>query len=195
MLFTNQILIGENNARIAELRAFRELLSTYHKQTGYSNTLGGFETDKSRATRQQLNTIIDRINAVIIAAGVSPRVSFNSLVAKGDVNVITNAFTLTDLGVERSTPFDFVDRAIGRYECNARAARIRTFNPFFYLGFALEYVASLPFRFLARMGVVSRERSEGSKVGRIVKTLLELVAGIAALIAILQAFGVLSLPK
>lgn len=189
MQHINRIFPQENERRINELRSFRELLQAYHKQLRYSPALGeAIENDKSRASREQINKKLDHVHRIVIAAGVNPTVSFRTLVAKGSMDVILNALTLRDFGLDQSAPFDFIDRAIGKYEHNERAARIRMFNPFFYIGVALEFVASLPFRFLARMGF-SRARAEDSLIGRITKALLELVAGAAAVIAILQAFG------
>ncbi len=85
---------------------------------------------------------------------------------------------------------DYIDRSIGIYERNHSAAVIRTINPFFYIGWLVEFIVELPFLAIAKLGL-DRKKAESSMLGRIIKGILYLITVIAALLTILQLLDIL----
>ena len=101
------------------------------------------------------------------------------------VDLVYNIFNLEDFLLDANSTIDVIDRSIGIYESNVKWARIKIFNPFFYIGLVLDFISRLPFIALGKLGL-NRQMMEVSVVGRLVKSVLYLIQVIAALIAIYQ---------
>ena len=102
-----------------------------------------------------------------------------------NIDLIANIFNLADYFMDYNSALDLIDRSFGIYESSAKAARIRIFNPFFYVGLVFDFISGLPFIFLGKLGL-NQQKMEVSLLGRLVKGVLYLIQVGAALIAIYQ---------
>ena len=80
--------------------------------------------------------------------------------------------------------------ALGVYQNDRRAAKIRTFNPFWWLWRALLWFVRIPFVLMDEMGF-DGARAEASVVGQLVKLILFL----SAVLTILNYLGWLDAAK
>jgi len=80
---------------------------------------------------------------------------------------------------------DFIDRAIGIYDNNARPAFLRAINPFVYLGIVFDLVARVPFLLIGRAGF-NRQKAEDSLAGRLIKGAIYIITALASLLTVLQ---------
>jgi hypothetical protein len=186
----NRILKWENARRIAVLTEFRAQLSTYDsgiKRSWMANAL--IESDAAKPLRVTLNRQLDLVRGILGAGGVNPIIAW-SPPGGGyvrNVDVIMALFNLHTFHMSFEDTYDFLDRALGVYEHNARPALIRTWNPFWYIGVALEQIAAIPFRLLGSAGF-NRARAESSLLGRLIKVLVQLVTIALGVVGLLQAF-------
>jgi hypothetical protein len=155
---------------------------------------GVIENKEATALRQEINKMIAPVCEALIAADAEPVIVYTPpAVAPGPtrrINVIQNFFRLGDFRINRTVVTDFIDIGLGEYERQAVKAIVRTFNPLYWVGVGLEYVASLPFKLLGRAGF-NQARIEGSVAGRIVKRLVEIVMFLSALLTALHYLGLL----
>jgi hypothetical protein len=190
-----KIPIWENRRRLRMLHAFRKDVLKYFEQAGYDQTFGNcVDTEESEITRSAINRSLDDIDAIIDLTGLGTTITWTPAPAVGgfvqQIPVVTNVFNLHHYQVPHQTLIDFVDRAIGIYKRDQTSAWIRTFNPFFWFGLALDYVASLPFRIARRAGF-NPTKIEDSWFGRLVKFVVMILGAVGSLVAILQAVGLL----
>ena len=99
-----------------------------------------------------------------------------------DVDLFGDLFHLP-WGITSTHVIDFLDRAIGVYEEDERAALIRTYNPFWWLQRGLSWLGRIPFRVLRAVGI-NTTRLEGTGVGAAIGLVTTLVTLAAALLTI-----------
>ena len=138
--------------------------------------------------RRGINQSVEEVHSMILQAGINPTVKWIPPAVIGgyvqNVNLILDIFNLD--GFLEITPdhvLDVIDRAIGIYESNAKWARFRRFNPFFYIGFVFDFVSRLPFIALGKIGA-NQLGVEMSDFSRLIKGILYWIQVTAALIAI-----------
>ena len=200
MLKYKKIPVWQSFGRLELLNRFRSLVVTYFDNQYDSD----FDIDpdkdmKITKARRQINSILDSVYPVICLAGVNPIVHYASppIVGGmvGDIDLIHNIFNLYRFGIGDEDLLDIIDRAIGVYMNDRINALLRTINPIFWLGLLLDYVISLLFRLLGKVGF-DQEKIESSTPGRITKTIfhrLPIIVGlIAGLLTILEIFGYLN---
>jgi hypothetical protein len=184
----NRILKWENARRLSALQRFRTDVVTYFSEDAAGRANG---RDAQNA-REAINRQLDDVRYIVAWAGINPALTYRAPPMVGgyvqNVDVFLNVFRLDHYYMGLNEIRDLIDQAIGVYEGNEKAARHRTFNPFWYIGAALEWFGSLPFRLIGRAGF-DREKAESSVAGRTVKLALELIAAAASVIFILQAVG------
>ena len=86
---------------------------------------------------------------------------------------------------------DVIDRGIGTYEADSKAARFRTFNPFWWFGRALIWIGRLPIWFLGKLGFNGAE-IEKTTWGKITKGVFSVLGGIGSLLTVLNLLGLLA---
>ena len=101
-----------------------------------------------------------------------------------EVDLIENIFNLDQFDIGPSNLLAVIDRAIAKYDSNRKAALVRTFNPFFYLGWILDTISDLPFIVIGILGF-NRQKIKTSAIGRLVKGILYLTIIVAAVLTIL----------
>ena len=196
-----QILVWENARRLNKLDEFRQLVIDY-----FSNIDADWLSDRraenqtAQVARGKINRIMAEVHSIILHSGTIPILTIDPPPAVGgyrtNVDLIQNIFILDKFyigeGVHRECNdiLDFVDRAIGKYESNHKLALIRTFNPFFYVGWFLDVISDLPFVIVGKFGF-DQQKAKASAIGRLVKGVFYLIQVAAAVLAISDYFGFL----
>ena len=184
-----KILVWENKRRLNKLIEFRNLVIAHFDN---SHTEWNMDTRTTEITppeaRRRINQSVQEVHSMIIQAGINPTVKWIPPAAIGgyvqNVNLILDIFTLDGFSeIERDHVVDMIDRAIGIYESNAKWARFRRFNPFYYIGLVFDFVSRLPFIALGKLGA-NQLGMEMSVFGRLIKEVLYWIQVAAALIAI-----------
>ena len=184
-----KILMWENKRRLNKLREFRPLMIRYFNNSRVGLGGGRVEEDAAREARSKINLLREEICSIILNSGIDPTFSWTPPAAVGDhaieVDLIENIFNLDQFDIGPSNLLAVIDRAIGKYDSNRKAALVRTFNPFFYLGWILDTISDLPFIVIGILGF-NRQKMKMSAIGRLVKGVLYLILVVAACLAILH---------
>ena len=194
MRYYTKILIWENRKRLNKLKTFRSLMIRYFNNSRIG--FGGSRVEESAAkeARREINRFRDEIHSIILNSGIDPSFSWTPPAAvEGDetkIDLIEDIFNLDRFDIGPNNLLACIDRAIGRYDSNRKLAFIRTLNPFFYLGRALDTISDLPFIVIGLFGF-NRQKIQTAGIGRAIKGTLYLITVIAALLAILHLLGFL----
>lgn len=184
-----RILPYENKRRISKLKEFKSLVISYFA-TCSSNEHESLQ--ESQRAREEINKTLYYIHDVVLSAGLYPVHLYQPPAVTGgviaNVDLFFNIFQTPRLRISPLDIIDYLDRAIGIYETNKKAAKIRAINPFFYLNLILGYIASFPFFLIGQMGF-NRAKAESSIVGRITKGIVSLIAALAGILTILSLLG------
>ena len=189
------ITVFENRRRIKVLTELRKSCEIYFSES-QKDFMGSnrIENDKSRQARKVINTNLNEINWIIRATGISPDMTYTSApVAGGQTyhfDVLANIFNIHHYEIAPDTIFDFIDQSLGIYEKNSRSSKIRTYNPFFWIWLAIEYIASIPFKLISTLGFDSN-KIELSRFGRFIKGIFQIIISISAFLTILNLLGLL----
>ena len=145
--------------------------------------------------RRRINQSVQEVHSTILQSGINPTIKWIPPAAIGGyvehVDLIHDIFNLDGFSeIEPDHVLDMIDRAIGIYESNAKRARFRIFNPFFYTGLVFDFISDLPFIILGELGF-NRQKARTSAVGRLVKGVFYLITVIAAFLTILHLLGLL----
>lgn len=150
------------------------------------------ENQQAIETRRQINLLIDKVHFIVMSAGILPVMHYTPPPAVGDlarnIDLIYNIFNLHRFQIEPQYLLDFIDRAIGIYEDDKFNALLRTLNPLFWISLILDYIASLPFKFIGKIGF-NQSKVESSVVGRLVKGVFYLITVLASFLTALDLLG------
>jgi len=193
-----KIPIWENRRRIALLQQFRDLVVKYDDEvlppTGVLGTLFPQDTDASLTTRRALNLVLDEISWVLDRAGISGVVTWSPPAVTGgyiqQIPIIPNFFNLPQYQIENQVVLDQVDRAIGIYTSDQRASKVRTWNPFFWVGLALDFLAGSVFA-LARRSGFSTRNVEDTWFGRAFKFVVWALGAVVLVLTLMQLLDLL----
>jgi hypothetical protein len=199
MLAYRRIPIWENRRRRRVLALFKTSLEEFalnydpgpmrHERRDHS---------KAEAARVQINRILHHASDIIEAAGVNPVVVWSPPPVVGgrpqEIDVVLNVFNLERYLIPFSPLYDYIERALGIYEHDERAAAVRTVNPIYWLGRVFDYVSRLPFIALSRAGFDAGS-IEDSLVGRLFRFTVYVVGGLASLVTILEFAGATSVVR
>ncbi len=184
-----KILIEENKRRLNKLREFRSLMIRYfnHSRVGFGG--GRVEESAAKEARREINRLKEEIHSIILNSGIDPGFSWTPPSAVGGdetkIDLIEDIFNLDQFDIGPNNVLYLIDRAIGKYEANRRSAFVRTFNPFFYLGWVLNAITDLPFIIVGILGF-NRQKMKASTVGRLVRGILYLIIIVAAVLTVLH---------
>lgn len=197
--YYTKIPVWENKRRLSKLAEFRGRLSSY-----FNNSRADWmeedriEGETAQEARVQLNRSMDEVHTIMLCAGINPRVTWTPPATVGgyvqNVDLIQNIFNIQRFSICAKYVLDFIDRAIGVYEANRRKAFARTINPLFYVGLMLDWLGSVPFAIIGRIGF-DRDKAESSTIGRLVKGLLYLITVLASALTALQLLGYLDVVR
>ena len=170
------IPIWENVRRVEVLGKFHKDAVSYFSN---SNAMGLGEgrrenTDAVQA-RQRINLTSTQAYRIIAAAGIATTITWTPPPAVGGyvrrIEVFSNLFGLDSHQISPDYVVGFIERAIGVYQFDHKAALRRTINPFWWLKRSLLWLLSIPFVLLGAVGF-DAGRAEGSFLGKIFKLLL-----------------------
>ncbi len=192
MSYYKKITIWENYRRTKLLLEFRNLVVTYFANLLVSGRR--VENKKAQQARIEINMILDKTYFVVISAGVKPTIYYSPPPSigglEGDIDLIHNIFNLYRYQIEPRKILDFIERAIGIYENDRHNALLRTLNPLFWLGLILDYIVSLPFKVIGKIGF-NQEKIESSITGKIIKGILYFITVLASFLTVLEKIGYL----
>jgi hypothetical protein len=158
----DQLTIIRNRHRARELRLFREAVEIYFERSERDVNDVPMDWEGAQAARSRINQMLARVIQIVRAAGVGGPVGTSAITdpgpALGRVEVLQRIFSVrTGDGVDQEI-LDVIDMALGVYEGGQYLALARTFNPFYYAGTALAFIARLPRRLLAALGLWPQPR-------------------------------------
>lgn len=190
MRFFNEILIWENKRRVQKLLEFRSDVVEYFSNSKYDwMNRERIENDKSKAARQKLNRALEYAHDVLICSGTGTQIRYTPPAAIGgyiqDLDLVENIFNLQNYQISHNNLLDIIDRAIGIYESDQSSAVIRVVNPFFYLEIFLDWISTIPFKLLAKLGF-NQVKAQESFIGKIFKGLVYLITALASFLTVLQ---------
>jgi hypothetical protein len=152
-----QITVIRNRHRASELRLFRELLEIWFVRSERDVNDVPQDWEGAQAARSRINQMLPRIVQIVRAAGLggslAAAVTTDPGARLGRVEVLQRIFSarLGD-GLDQEI-FDVLDMALGVYESDRFLALGRTINPLHYAVTALGFLARLPRRILAALGI------------------------------------------
>ena len=192
MRYYTKILPFENTRRLTKIMAFRNLVVEYFNDCKFE-MFEAVESNHARKLRIEINKSLYETHEMVNAAGISTRIIYDPPPIRrgiaGPVDVLLEMFNLPNLQLSPNVATDQLERAYGIYERNRRAAKMRLFNPFFYLARLLDLISEIPFILLGKIGF-NRAKVETSSIGRIAKGVIQSVVFLAALFEVLDFLGV-----
>jgi hypothetical protein len=153
----DRLTIIRNRHRARELRLFRDLVEAYFVRSERDVNDVPMDWEGAQAARSRINQMLPRVIQVVRAAGlwegaaVAP--TTDPGVVLGRVEVLQRIFNARyGDGLDQEI-IDVLDMAIGVYDGGRFQAMARTFNPLHYAGTALAFLARVPRRVLAALGI------------------------------------------
>ena len=195
MRYYKKIPYWENVLRVDILNEFRNLVIDYFNNVEIGRFSGVKENENAIRARESINKKLKKVRLIILTAGVtttlnlSPSIGYS--VVEKKIDLVYDIFIFHNYEIHHSHLIDFIDRSIGVYEDDKLNSKLRTVNPFFWLGLVLEFIVNLPFKLIGELGF-NQSKFETSSVGRITKLFLKLITIIASFITIylaLKQFG------
>ncbi len=199
MKFYTKITLWENQRRLRILFEFRNIVNTYFDNSRIEWASGEqIEDVDAQRARVKINRTMSEVYSVILHSRMNPSVRWTPPPIVGgyvqDVDLILDLFHIHRLQISPKNVLDFIDRVIGTYENNYVRAIVRTFNPLFYIGLILDWIASLPFVLINKIGFNSA-KVESSIIGKLLKGFLYVVTATASILTILHLLNYLESVK
>jgi hypothetical protein len=193
MKILGDLTIFEIKDRIEFLTITRDEIVKYFNDTSTSYT--GLERSEGQGAvklRSKINLNIHKAREYVFATGVNPYIYYTPPPMVGghasNIDLFLNIFNLAIFQLDPRLLTDAIEQALGKYDNEQKSAIIRTFNPFWWLFKLIKSIAYFPFWILQSAGV-NTTKFERSFFGKIIKLIFDLAVFIAAVLAILAAFG------
>ena len=175
-----QLTFWQNRKRIRVLLEFRELVVRYYNSV-HQRGLSQQETSQSIEFRRKINLRVNQAYEFVLSAGIVTIMSYSPPPMIGgrvqDVDIFANIFNLARFEITPQWVIDAIEKAIGIYEGNERAALLRTLNPLWWLYRLFGELGRVPFRFLTAAGFPDVERT---LIGKTLRFLLSFASFVAA---------------
>lgn len=188
-----EMTIFQNRQSVRTLVKFKKLIETYFANVDK----GAFgleitENILAKRTRSQLNLRLEKVKATLYSVEIYPSIPDERRTFGGEqsreIDLLDNLFRLHEYKVRPQILLDYLDRAVGVYNDDRTSAWMRTFNPFYWLRFLLDYTGRLPFFILGSLGL-DQAKWEGSPLGRFFKGSLRVAVLLALLLGAVHALG------
>lgn len=167
-----QIFSWENKERIKYLENFKAHVINYFIGIGYDDFGYSLENEIAKIERKEINKHIDKAHLYIITTGISKKVINYAVPITGwksyYVDLVLDIFNLIEIGVDHRLLLDIIERAIAIYKKDSRKAKQRTYNPLFWMVLLIDYLVSLPFETLGKVGF-NQNKLEASFLGKLFK--------------------------
>lgn len=153
----DQLTVVRNLHRIRELRQFRDLVATYFERSERDVNDMPMDWEGAQAARSRINQMLPRVLQIVRAAGLGgssgAAVTTDPGPALARVEVLQRIFSARyGDGLDQEI-IDVLDMALGVYEGGRFTAMARTLNPLHYAATALAFLARIPRRVLASLGL------------------------------------------
>ncbi len=186
------IFYWEAKRRVELLTAYRQLVNDYYSQVEWSPLADWEDTEESSKTRQAINEGMYVVRVAINFVGITTVMYYAPLPGMGgvatDMALLDNVFNLPRFQIPHTKLLDDLDRATGIYREWLRPLWWKLFNPFYWMGWLLYWIASIPFRLLDAAGF-DGTKIEESLAGRIVRATIQIVVTAAAVVrAVISVF-------
>jgi hypothetical protein len=190
------IFYWEAKRRLELLTAFRQRVVDYYNTAEWDPlSLEWEEDDGARELRRRINEEMRDVTVATLFVGVAMDMYYASPPITGgpagNISLLENVFNLAHLRVSHANLLDRLDQAIGVYRSWLGPLRRSLFNPFSWLGWALTWIAEIPFRVLNSAGF-NVATFEGSFMGKTVKAAIQFVTAVATALTILEKLDLLS---
>ena len=172
-----EITFWENRTRQELLNEFINNINQYFKLSDFDPyQQEPIESSESLEVRTKLNKKIGIVNRIMYGAHVFPNVTYTPPSAVGgyvqNINIIENFALLYQFRIPPIQVIDVLEKAVGVYEDDFTKSIVRTFNPLFWAGRLIGYIASIPFKFLGSIGL-PENKIKNSFLGKLLKTIIE----------------------
>jgi hypothetical protein len=182
--------------RIRVLESFLELSRNYFGSLQASSFGGSSETNASLAYRSQLNALISSVESYVRQSDTTDTYLYRAPPVVGgyaqNISVIQNIFSLHSNQISPLVLFDVLERSIADYSNDINYAWIRTFNPIYWIGVFIHYLASFPFKLLTSVGF-NGEKAKHSLLGKVIMLLINvvgaLITALSGVVTILAAIN------
>ena len=184
------IPIWENKNRLDKLKKWRELVEEYYDNLS-PPPIGTdpMENEIAKEARRHLNLSMRRTKEILASADITPLYRYYANTGHvSEFDAIDNIYRFIQFNRTKADALDFIDIASGVFENDQTNAWIRTFNPFYWLFQAVNYIASVPFWILGQIGF-NQTRIESSRIGIVMKFLFKSIAIVASILTILSFLG------
>lgn len=202
MRWYKDIPIWENRRRSKLLIEFKNSIVEYFNSVEYRDVFDlnvePIENEGVQRIRSRINLVIHEIHFIVLSSGVAPTIYYSSPPAvggiAGNIDLINNIFNLRRFEIDTRHLIDIVEGSIGLYERDRLSSFLRTINPFYWIALILNFLVSLPFQILGRVGF-NQEKMENSVVGKAIKGTLYLITVFSAFLTIVEKLGYLQWVK
>ena len=189
------IFYWEAKRRFDLLTAFKDRVVAYYARAHWDlYSHGWVEDDEARELRRQIN---EEMRGVAVAAhfvGVTWEIFYTPPAVTGgpagNISLLESVFHFPNLSLSHTGLLDRLDRVIGIYRSWLRPLWRKLFNPFYWLGWGLTWIAEIPFRLLASAGF-NVAKVEGSFWGKTAKAVIQFVTAIGAALGVLEKLDLL----
>ncbi|KCZ96572.1 hypothetical protein HPO_19180 [Hyphomonas polymorpha PS728] len=180
MINYKSITIFENRKRVRALSAFRANVERWIEVNLADNA-------ETAALRRSINlTLVDARKFTVFAGiGVSGQ-QFPAPAVGGAIvpfDLFADIFGPNRIFGSHNRLIDSIDRAIGVYESDQQAANFRTFNPFWWIGKGLTWLARTPFMIAGAAGF-DTTKAENSVLGKLVRLTVWLGGAAATIVTL-----------
>lgn len=151
----HRLTILRNRLRARDLRIFRARVERYFEQFEYDPEEVSVDWETVRSARAAINRMLPQIVQIVEAAdlgGSSGAAARNA--SSRAAEILQNIFSEHDREGQYQEILDVIDMAIGVYDSSVFPALVRTVNPLHYVVSLLGFVAGLPRRALAALGLM-----------------------------------------
>ena len=182
MRYYKKIHYWENIQRVDMLNNFRNLVIDYFNNVQIGHISGVKINEDAANARILINKSINKVRLIILTSGINPTLKISpSYGYSGEKKTIdfNDIFIIHTYEIPPTHIIDFIDRSIGVYEEDELNSKLRTVNPFFWLGLVLEFIVNLPFKLIGELGF-NQSKFEASSIGKVMKLFLQLITIIAS---------------
>ena len=164
-----QITFCENKKRISLLEKFKLHLNTYLNNLKHHYEGGLSENLKAKEEHKEINKLIDEVCPYIEAIpSIVDAVDENNYLTKSLIYTQNN---IIDRKYFYKSLINMTERAMAIYSEDSSRAKQRAYNPFFWIALFVDYLVSLPFETLGKVGF-NQKKIEASFVGKLIKCIL-----------------------
>lgn len=193
MIPYKRVPVWTNRQRVETLVKFQEAIVAYFSNTEYSDFGHGVnENAAARKARTAINLKTATVKGILQATSGIPTIHYvpPPIIGgpEGNIEPFDNIYHLVRYQIGPDVLIDTIEEAIGVYNDDLTNSIVRTINPFYWLGWLLDYIASIPFIALGRLGF-DQTRIEQSGLGRFIKGVFSLLTAFSIFLGILEKLG------